>query len=101
MMNERIRLLAEQATTKQDFYPAGCNGYPDYRYEFDKEKFAELIIRECIERVRDQYIPTRDKPNRTEREQGVVECGVASVVALEELVQESTDRWYKENILED
>lgn len=101
MLNERIRELIEQATTKQDFYPAGCNGYPDYRYEFDKEKFAELIIRECIERVRDQYIPTRDKPNRTEYEQGVVECGVASVVALEELVQESTDRWYKENILED
>ena len=46
-MNERIRELIEQATTKQDFYPAGCNGYPDYRYEFDKEKFAELIVREC------------------------------------------------------
>ena len=48
-MNERIRELIEQATTKQDFYPAGCNGYPDYRYEFDKEKFAELIVRKCIE----------------------------------------------------
>ena len=100
-MNERIRELIEQATTKQDFYPAGCNGYPDYRYEFDKEKFAELLIRECIDRVRAQYITVRDQLDRTERERGIVECGVNSVIALEELVQESTDKWYKENILED
>lgn len=52
-MNEQIRKLIEQATTKQDFYPAGCNGYPDYRYEFDKEKFAELIVRECFKIVDD------------------------------------------------
>ena len=96
MMNERIRQLAEQATEVSEWLSGNCS--PDAP---DLEKFAELIIRECIERVRDQYIPTRDKPNRTEYEQGVVECGVASVVALEELVQESTDRWYKENILED
>ena len=53
-MNERIRELIEQATTKQDFYPAGCNGYPDYRYEFDKEKFAELIVQECAHIVEDE-----------------------------------------------
>ena len=64
-------------------------------------KFAELLIRECIDRVRAQYIPVRDQLDRTEREQGIVECGVNSVIALEELVQESTDKWYKENILED
>ena len=55
-MNERIRLLVEQATTKQEFYPAGCNGYPDYRYEFDKEKFAELIVKECADVVKYYYI---------------------------------------------
>jgi hypothetical protein len=43
-MNERIRLLAEQAgfyyTDKTGFItPAGC----------DPEKFAELIVRECAE----------------------------------------------------
>ena len=54
-MNERIRELIEQATTKQDFYPAGCNGYPDYRYEFDKEKFAELLIRDCINCTKEWY----------------------------------------------
>lgn len=101
MMNERIRLLAEQANELDYETFDEYNHKTVQHYKFNKEKFAELIIQECIERVRDQYIPTRDKPNRTEYEQGVVECGVASVVALEELVQESTNQWYKENILED
>lgn len=54
-MNDRIRELIEQATTKEEFYPAGCNGYPDYRYEFDKEKFAELIVEECRTVINDLY----------------------------------------------
>jgi hypothetical protein len=36
-MNERIRELAEQATTEE------ADGF---KY-FDKEKFAELIVKEC------------------------------------------------------
>ena len=102
-MNRRIKELAEHA------------GYPDcMTYGQDKvlEKFAELIVRECIERVRNQYIPIRDQtvegklnpfhPQlrlRTEREEGIVSCGVNSVIALEELIQEQIDKWYKENIL--
>jgi hypothetical protein len=41
-MNERIRELAEQATINigDEFHPI------DF---FDKEKFAELIVRECAE----------------------------------------------------
>jgi hypothetical protein len=35
-MNERIQELAEQAETKEVGY-----------YFFDREKFAELIVREC------------------------------------------------------
>lgn len=35
-MNERIKLLAEQAETKEIGY-----------YFFDREKFAELLIKEC------------------------------------------------------
>ena len=42
-MNERIKELAEQATTIE--YGVD-NGF--YRVTFDKEKFAELIIEECI-----------------------------------------------------
>jgi hypothetical protein len=38
-MNQRIRELAEQAT--------GAEEYDGFRY-FDKEKFAELIVQECI-----------------------------------------------------
>ena len=50
-MNERIKELIEQATTKESFYPAGCGHHED-RYYFDKEKFAELIIKECAELMR-------------------------------------------------
>ena len=47
-MNKRIRELVAQATkvTEPDD--------PDYRYEFfDKEKFAELIVKECAEVARE------------------------------------------------
>jgi hypothetical protein len=42
-MNERIKQLAEQATTRID--PTAHDGACWY---FDKEKFAELIVQECI-----------------------------------------------------
>ena len=42
-MNERIKELAEQATTIE--YGVD-NGFD--RVTFDKEKFAELIVRECM-----------------------------------------------------
>ena len=40
-MNERIKELADQAETKEIGY-----------YFFDKEKFAELIVKECAEIAR-------------------------------------------------
>ena len=102
-MNERIKQLARQAGF--EITPWSNESVPCVHQEgpidVELEKFAELIVRECIERVRDQYSATRDLHNRTEREQGIVECGVASVIALEELVQESTEQWYKENMLDD
>lgn len=39
MMNERIKELVEQATTEE---------HDGFRY-FDKQKFAELIIKECAD----------------------------------------------------
>ena len=42
-MNERIRQLAEQATT---YHNGGLGTEIEL---FDKEKFAELIVRECAE----------------------------------------------------
>ena len=41
-MNEKIKELAEQAETKEIGY-----------YFFDREKFAKLIIRECVDQCDD------------------------------------------------
>ena len=43
-MNERIQKLIEQATSTQ-----GPTPYNPLTFEvFDKEKFAQLIVRECV-----------------------------------------------------
>ena len=44
-MNERIRQLAEQATT---YHNGGLGTEIEL---FDKEKFAELIVQECIDKI--------------------------------------------------
>ena len=44
-MNERILELAEQATTIVD--TVNSQGYSSSYANFDREKFAELIIKEC------------------------------------------------------
>jgi hypothetical protein len=46
-MNERIRELAEQATTIVD--TVNSQGYSSSHAYFDREKFAELIVRECAD----------------------------------------------------
>jgi len=45
-MNERIRLLAEQATVYHN------GGLGTEIESFDKKKFAELIVRECLKIVK-------------------------------------------------
>lgn len=70
----------------------------DLYTEVEMLRFAELVVQECIARVRSQYIPTRDKLTRTEKEVGIIACGVSSVESLEELIQEQRDAWWKENI---
>ena len=56
-MNERIRELAEQATiiTSYQYQTWGDRTGIDYKEQFDKEKFAELIVRECIGVVNKRY----------------------------------------------
>ena len=44
-MNERIRQLAEQATT---YHNGGLGTEIEL---FDKEKFAELIVKECLNEI--------------------------------------------------
>ena len=48
-MNERIKQLAEQATSTLSMNHEGYRGkgYIEQVEYFDKEKFAELIVREC------------------------------------------------------
>jgi len=49
-MNERIKELAEQATSTLSMNHEGYRGkgYIEQVEYFDKEKFAELIVKECI-----------------------------------------------------
>jgi hypothetical protein len=50
-MNKRIQQLAEQATEIVDM--VGPHGYASSYANFDREKFAELIVRECGQWVND------------------------------------------------
>ena len=45
-MNERIKELAEQATSIVEM--VSSYGYTSSYANFDREKFAELIVRECV-----------------------------------------------------
>ena len=47
-MNERIRELMNQAYDIVEFNYALCDNAPPERF-FNKEKFAELIVRECVQ----------------------------------------------------
>ena len=80
-MNERIRELLEQATKH---YPA-TESSGEFS-TFDKEKFAELIVAECIEQVRGEFLPVlEDKEMMKDTHwDGYVQCGVDSVVAIRE-----------------
>jgi hypothetical protein len=48
-MNERIRELAEQATTIVEM--VGPQGYASSYAKFDREKFAELIVKDVLDEV--------------------------------------------------
>ena len=48
-MNERIKQLAEQAGYTDAYYESDDGAFVPA--EFDKEKFAELIVWDCIEAI--------------------------------------------------
>ncbi len=52
-MNERIRELIEQAGWTEGYYESGDG--PFIEPEFNKEKFAELIVRECVKAADEWY----------------------------------------------
>ena len=47
-MQNRIEELIKICTERVPYYPAGNDGHPEYSIEFNKQKFAELLIKECI-----------------------------------------------------
>jgi hypothetical protein len=82
-MNERIKLLAEQAgATVME-----RSGWTDYgTLNLEVEKFAELIVAECIEKVRGEFLPVLEDEAmmKDTHWDGYVQCGVDSVVAIRE-----------------
>ena len=55
MMNERIQEIKEQCTEKLTTY-SYSRGNITETY-FDKDKFAELIVRECLDLVGNKHCP--------------------------------------------
>ena len=49
-MNDKIKQLAEQATSTHTHLSPGGTFEETTRY-FNKEKFAELIVKECVEQL--------------------------------------------------
>ena len=81
-MNERIKELAEQASHQSpDGYPVTIPYSKDFA-----EKFAELIVQECLKKVEEEYKPVlEDKEMMKDTHwDGYVQCGVDSYVAIRE-----------------
>ena len=88
-MNERIKELAEQAgVINNNFNPLAYEQW----YLDSLEKFAELIVRECLKKVEEEYKPVlEDKEMMKDTHwdedtywDGYVQCGVDSYVAIRE-----------------
>lgn len=80
-MNDRILEIARGAgldvNADNEIGPA-LFGSVDEGYR----KFAELIIQECMNQVRDQYLPVEDSMIGEPHWNGYVQCGVDSYVAI-------------------
>jgi hypothetical protein len=61
-MNERIKLLAEQAESSRLEYNSATM-MTERIQEFDKQKFAELIVQECVTVMYDDAIERKVPPD--------------------------------------
>ena len=81
-MNERIKQLATETDIwcDQNFHNS-----PEYNIQWE-QKFAELIVRECLKKVEEEYKPVlEDKEMMKDTHwDGYVQCGVDSYVAIRE-----------------
>jgi len=80
-MNERIKELAEQASVSS-LWMSGT----DQQGNPILEKFAELIVQECMNQVREQYLPVLEDEGMMKDIHWAhyVQCGVDSYVAIKE-----------------
>ena len=78
-MNEIIAKLYDKAIVIEDGGDYVCG-------ELDPVKFAELILRECLNQVEKQYIHIFDDEimMKDRHWAGYVECGVDSYMAIKE-----------------
>ena len=81
-MNERIKELAELSGFKVDWQHEDVQALKMARFE----KFAELIVAECMNQVREQYVPVLEDTEmmKDTHWDGYVQCGVDSVVGIRE-----------------
>ena len=88
-MNERIRELALQAglvkILEEHAHEYGNGMFENTPYP-ELEKFAELIVQECMNKVREQYLPVLEDElmMKDTHWDGYVQCGVDSYVAIRE-----------------
>lgn len=80
-MNERIKQLKDQCWVEKRW----DNGMWIEKH-IDQEKFAELIVRECMQQVEEQYKPVLEDETmmKDTHWDGYVQCGVDSYVAIRE-----------------
>jgi len=86
-MNERIKHLAEQAGVLADFGEDIKVGRWGIGGSYQSmEKFAELIVQECMRQVEEQYKPVLEDTEmmKDTHWDGYVQCGVDSYVAIRE-----------------
>jgi len=72
-MNERIQQLIEQATSTQ-----GPTPYNPLTFEvFDKEKFAQLLVRECAVYCEGHILPRgMAEENDLDYNDGIMDCAI-------------------------
>ena len=85
-MNERIRQLAEQAREYATTRHPVSNITLSVNSDLFEQKFAELIVAECLRQVEEQYKPVLEDTEmmKDTHWDGYVQCGVDSYVAIRE-----------------
>jgi hypothetical protein len=84
-MNKNIQALRALAITTTEIVNPDT-GITHHREFFDEEIFAELIVKECLKKIEEEYKPVlEDKEMMKDTHwDGYVQCGVDSYVSIRE-----------------